>query len=78
MLESKSEEQANKEPDGICSPYLTIQEAAKYLRIDDPKTLERWAKDGEIGFYLLGGKRIFTTDLLDAFIMNRQRKVGGK
>ena len=33
----------------VDTPYMTIHEAAKYLRLENPKTLETWAGKGKVG-----------------------------
>ena len=51
------------------SPWLTIDEAAAYLRISD-RTLRRAVRDGAVRAYRVGGKRElrFQREDLDAFM----------
>ncbi|MCH8854454.1 MAG: helix-turn-helix domain-containing protein [Planctomycetes bacterium] len=56
------------------TPYMTIDEAAKYLRLQNPKTLETWASKGLIQYYSLAGKKLFSADLLDRFVQTRLKK----
>ncbi|MCH8970296.1 MAG: helix-turn-helix domain-containing protein [Planctomycetes bacterium] len=56
------------------TPYMTIEEAAKYLRLKNPNTLETWAGKGLVQYYSLAGKKLFSADLLDRFIMTRIKK----
>ena len=56
------------------TPYMTIEEAAKYLRLENPKTLETWAGKGLVQYYSLASKKLFSADLLDRFIQTRLKK----
>lgn len=48
----------------IPSPYLTVSEAAKYLRVT-PLTIRRWTLKKEIAFCRAGKKLLFTQENLD-------------
>ena len=56
------------------TPYMTINEAAKYLRLENPKTLETWSGKGLVQYYSLAGRKLFSADLLDRFIQTRLKK----
>ena len=58
----------------VDSPYLTIEEAARYLRLDNSRTLETWAGKGLVQYYRLVGKKLFSRDLLDRFVQTRLQK----
>ena len=58
----------------VDTPYMTIEEAAAYLRLENPKTLETWAGKGLVQYYSLAGRKLFSADLLDRFIMTRIKK----
>ena len=61
----------------VDTPYMTIAEAAKYLRLESAKTLETWAGKGLVQYYSLAGKKLFSADLLDRFVQTRLKKGNG-
>lgn len=58
----------------MATPYLTMQEAAEYLRLKSCKTLKTWADKGLVQYYSLAGQRLFSRDLLDKFVQTRLKK----
>ena len=55
----------------IPSPYLTMKEAAAYLRIN-PVTLNRWTLAQKISFGRVGLKKVFMREQLDNFVGKRK------
>lgn len=55
------------------SPFLTTQEAAKYLRLR-PSTLERWrCVGGGPPFRKFGGRVVYAQEELEAFAQDARR-----
>lgn len=55
----------------VDTPYMTVEQAAEYLKLDRANTLEIWAQRGLIQYYSLAGKKLFSADLLDRFVQGR-------
>ena len=49
------------------SPYLTLDEAAEYLRVN-PKVLQRWAKKNKVRGGKAGARWRFKKSALDAYV----------
>lgn len=55
------------EPSEALHEYMTLEEAARYLR--RPRiTLERWARDGKIPAYKTGKRYLFRRDELKQWV----------
>jgi excisionase family DNA binding protein len=52
------------------TPYLTVTEAAAYIR-QEPATLERWCKEGEVAYIRTPTGKLFTADHLDRLMLSR-------
>ena len=51
----------------MTSPFLTLEEAAGYLRVN-PKVLQRWAVKGRIRGGKAGNRWRFRKEILDRFV----------
>ena len=58
---------------GVSSPYMTLEEAAQYLRLPESSTLLRWAQDREIDYIMYADQYIFSAEILDRFATSRMK-----
>lgn len=61
------------QPSGACSPWLSLDEAAAYLRVS-PRTLERRIVKGSVRSTTIGRRRLLHRDDLDELAQTATRE----